>query len=90
MLSVVALSTLFFHTGASVAQAQELITPITCASAGDFNGDGKTDIALVRQESGWNTVPVALSGDTGFTIQNRPVGDFASWAATSGVRVICR
>jgi len=28
---------------------------------GDFNGDGKADLALVRQEGGWNTVPVALA-----------------------------
>jgi predicted alpha/beta hydrolase len=55
---------------------------------GDFNGDRTTDIALVRQTAGWGTVPVALSNATGFTIQNRPVGNFAAWAATSGVRVI--
>lgn len=28
---------------------------------GDFDGDGRTDIALVRKETGWNTIPVALS-----------------------------
>jgi hypothetical protein len=55
---------------------------------GDFNGDGRTDIALVRQEPGWSSVPVALSSGTDFTIQNRPVGEFADWAATSGVEVI--
>ena len=55
---------------------------------GDFNGDFRTDIALVRQEPGWSTVPVALASDNGFTIQNRLVGEFANWAATSGVRVI--
>jgi hypothetical protein len=56
--------------------------------AGDFNGDGKTDLALVRQGSGWNTVPVALSGNSGFTVRNQPAADFAGWAATSVVRVL--
>ncbi len=55
---------------------------------GDFNGDGTTDLALVRQTAGWASVPVALSSTTGFTIQNRPAADFASWAATTGVRVL--
>ena len=55
---------------------------------GDFNGDGRTDTALVRQTAGWASVPVALSSATGFTIQNRPAADFAAWAATSGVRVL--
>jgi hypothetical protein len=47
---------------------------------GDFNGDGKTDIALIGP-AGWNTVPVAFSNGNGtFTVTNRYVGDFASWA----------
>lgn len=47
---------------------------------GDYNGDGKTDIALVRQTSGWGTVPVAFSnGDGSFTITNQ-VCDFAGFA----------
>jgi hypothetical protein len=28
---------------------------------GDFNNDGRDDIALVRQTGGWNTVPVAFA-----------------------------
>src|SRR5262245_10543132 len=38
---------------------------------GDFNGDGRTDIALVRREAGWTSIPVALSNETNiaFTIQ---------------------
>ena len=55
---------------------------------GDFNGDGRTDIGLVRQAAGWATAPVALSSASGFTIENPPVGAFAGWAATSGVRVV--
>ena len=56
---------------------------------GDFNGNGRTDIALVRQDGGWGSIPIAFSnGDGNFTITNGGVDDFAGWAATSGVRVI--
>ena len=27
---------------------------------GNFNGDSKTDVALVNQSAGWNTLPVAF------------------------------
>jgi hypothetical protein len=54
---------------------------------GDFNGDGRTDLALTGT-SGWNTVPVAFSrGDGTFEVANTGVGDFAAWAAT-GARVV--
>jgi serralysin len=54
--------------------------------AGDFNGDGRDDIALVRRTAGWNTVPVAFGGTTPWSlITNAGVGVFAGWAATSGV-----
>ena len=56
---------------------------------GDFNGNGRTDIALVRQEPGWGTIPIAFSnGDGNFTITNHEVGNFRYWAPTSGVKVI--
>jgi len=56
---------------------------------GDFNGDARTDVALIRQESGWSTVPIAFSnGDGTFNITNGSVGSFAGWAATSGVKVL--
>jgi hypothetical protein len=48
---------------------------------GDFNGDGRADIALVRGMPGWNTIPVAFSnGDGTFTVTNQNAGDFATWA----------
>ena len=64
-------------------------TPGVEALAGNFDGSGGTDLALVNHAGGWNTVPVALqvTGD-GFTIQNRFVGEFADWAATPGVQVL--
>jgi hypothetical protein len=57
---------------------------------GDFDGNGRTDVGLVRQRTGtgWTTVPVALSTDTGFTVQNRPAGDFAGFAVMPGVQVV--
>src|SRR5678815_4068552 len=44
--------------------------------AGDFDGDGKTDIALTGvPNSGWHTIPVAFSNGNGtFTVTNREVG----------------
>ena len=62
---------------------QSNVRPLT----GDFNGDGRGDVALLRQNSGWATMPAALAnGSGGWTITNQAVGDFAGWATQSGVR----
>jgi hypothetical protein len=54
---------------------------------GDFNGNGRTDIALVGG-AGWTTIPVAFSnGDGSFDVSNIDVGDFASWAQQASVLV---
>jgi hypothetical protein len=51
---------------------------------GDFNGDGRADIALTGP-AGWATVPVAFSNGNGtFNITNFGVGAFAGWASTPG------
>ena len=56
---------------------------------GDFNNDGRTDVALLRQSGGWATMPVAFAnGDGSWRITNRGIGSFAGWAATSGVQVL--
>ncbi|WP_317795868.1 S8 family serine peptidase [Actinoplanes sichuanensis] len=56
--------------------------------AGDFNSDGRTDLALTGG-AGWNTVPVAFSvGDGSFRVTNTGVGDFAGWAQVPGVTVV--
>ena len=56
---------------------------------GDFDGDGKTDLALIRQTSGWTTIPMAFSnGDGTFRIINEPGGNLSEWFATDGVEVI--
>jgi hypothetical protein len=42
--------------------------------AGDFNGDGRQDLALTGDPN-WHTIPVAFSrGNGGFTVSNLPVG----------------
>jgi serralysin len=56
---------------------------------GDYNGDGQTDLALVRQAAGWTTVPVAFSnGDGTFTITNEQATEFSTWASVSSVNLI--
>jgi hypothetical protein len=55
--------------------------------AGDFNGDGKADIALTGV-SGWTTVPMATStGGGNFSISNAGVANFPAWATTPGARI---
>lgn len=63
-------------------------TPNVRAISGDFNGDGRTDIALVGGE-GWFTVPVAFSnGDGTFTVTNTPVDSFPGSATAPGAQVV--
>ncbi len=59
----------------------------TARVSGDFNGDGRTDIALLGA-SGWTTLPVAFAAATGkYTVTNKTVfGDFMKWASWSGVQ----
>ena len=57
---------------------------------GDFNGNGLTDIALVRQTPGWASIPIAFAqGDGTWKITNLPAPDFIpTWAHQPGVRVV--
>jgi len=57
---------------------------------GDFNHDGRTDIALLPPPNTpwWFTIPVAFSnGDGTFTLSNAPESTFAGWAAPTVVPV---
>lgn len=55
---------------------------------GDFNNDGKDDIALTGG-AGWTSIPVAASvGDGSFTVTNEDVPDFPGWAATANVQAV--
>jgi len=58
------------------------------AITGDFNCDGKTDIALVGV-SGWETIPIAFSNGNGtFHVTNSFVPNFPEWAAIQGVKAL--
>jgi hypothetical protein len=64
--------------------AQQGVTPV----AGDFDGDGRTDLALTGG-AGWNTLPVAFSlGDGTFSVTNIAIDNFASYAAAPAVRAV--
>jgi hypothetical protein len=56
---------------------------------GDFDGDGRDDIALVGGLR-WGSVPVFFSktGDGSFTKVDQPIGSFATWASTPNVQVV--
>jgi hypothetical protein len=58
--------------------------------AGDFNGNGRTDIALARQTPGWSTIPIAFAnGDGTWNITNGPAPQFITeWAHQPGVRLV--
>lgn len=56
---------------------------------GDFDGDGKADIAAIGNP-GWGSLPTSFSnGDGTFRVTNHGLGgSFNSWAATAGVYVL--
>jgi hypothetical protein len=57
---------------------------------GDFNGDGRTDIALVRQTPGWGSIPIAFAkGDGTWEITNGAAPDFITdWAHQPGMTLV--
>jgi hypothetical protein len=58
------------------------------ALVGDFNGDGKADVALTGP-TGWASLPVAFSnGDGSFNVTNQPIANFAGWATTPNVQIL--
>jgi hypothetical protein len=55
---------------------------------GDFDGDGKDDIALTGGH-GWGSIPVAFAQDDGcFRVTNSAVAQFPGWAATANVQSV--
>jgi hypothetical protein len=58
------------------------------AIGGDFDGDGRSDIAL-SGAPGWKDVPVAFSnGDGTFTVADPNLPNFPTWAAEANVRIV--
>jgi hypothetical protein len=56
--------------------------------SGDFNGDGRTDVALTGG-TGWGSLPVAFSqGDGSFTVTNVPIDGFATFATEPGAKIV--
>jgi hypothetical protein len=69
-----------FATWASKPNAHPLV--------GDFNHDGKDDVALTGV-SGWDSVPVAFSnGDGTFTVTNTSILDFAGYATDPAAKIL--
>src|SRR5262249_52766860 len=63
-------------------------TRIGTALVGDFNGDGRADIALVGGP-GWTTLPMAFSnGDGNFGVTNNSASQFEYWPSQPGVTVL--
>jgi hypothetical protein len=57
-------------------------------SGGDFDGDGKFDLAVTGSQY-FSTVPVARSnGDGSFRASNSVTADFSGWASSAGVKVV--
>jgi len=55
---------------------------------GDFDGDGRDDIALTGG-MGWQSIPIAFAEGSGcFRVSNAAVDDFPGWAATSNVQSV--
>lgn len=56
--------------------------------SGDFDGDGKTDVAL-SGAVGWGTVPVAFSlGNGTYNVTNVAIADFGGWASKAGAQLL--
>jgi hypothetical protein len=56
--------------------------------SGDYNGDGRSDVALVGGQ-GWDSVPVAFSnGDGTFFTTATPIPNFPAWAQVSGAKPV--
>jgi CubicO group peptidase (beta-lactamase class C family) len=74
----------------AIFAAQPGALPVT----GDFNGDGRTDVALTAgfipgTTSPWNTIPVAFSnGDGTFTVTNKTVLNFPTYATQGPVKPV--
>jgi hypothetical protein len=96
-LAVVALGASILATPATAAASSQPVggvfaewasQPGVQAVAGDFNGDGRADTALVGG-TGWYTVPMAFSNGNGtFNVTNQVVPNMSYWANQAGVKAV--
>ena len=62
--------------------------PEAVVHAGDFDGDGDSDLALTGP-AGWTTIPIARSNrDGSFTVSNTAVTAFPTWASMFGATTV--
>ncbi|MFC5101767.1 S8 family serine peptidase [Kibdelosporangium philippinense] len=65
-------------------------TPGAKIVTGDFNADGRTDIAMTGGY-GWSTIPIAFStGNGGFNVTNNSAPGFTDWARSGNVKVVAK
>jgi len=78
----------FTYTNSSVGDFDDWAAISGVRLPGDFDRDGRSDIALVGV-SGWGSVPVARSTGSGnFTITNSTTADFPAWSAAASHRIV--
>lgn len=62
--------------------------PSTKKVVGDFDGDGKADVAVIGSAAS-GTLPVAFSMTKGrFDVRDVAIGDFATWGSLPGVKAM--
>ena len=70
----------------------QFVATLTSGVLGDFNGDGRSDIALTGGFTGsspWTTLPVAFSNGNGtFSVTNLGLANFPFWATNSGAKPV--
>ncbi|WP_203912964.1 peptidoglycan DD-metalloendopeptidase family protein, partial [Rhizocola hellebori] len=95
--SISAIAVASYGTGETPQSPMSALTPFTryrsqtdpgASAQVDFNGDGRTDIA-VAGVGGWNSIPLALAGnDLSFATSTPLVGAFADYAANPMVKMV--
>lgn len=69
-------------TNGSAGQLATLVTESGVkAIAGDFDANGRGDVALIGGPAGWTSVPIGFGNGAGtFSMINQPLANFPAWA----------
>jgi hypothetical protein len=80
----------FSVTNAAVSHAPSWgATPGVKVVSGDFNNDGRADLAFVNGPASWGSLPVALSNGNGaFTPLAYPLQHFSIWGSQPGAKPV--